>query len=60
MRPDRKPTLELNSFPPKMKVMKTVTNPARADGKRFDNSVFSPEKKVEKLINQKKRGGFSA
>ena len=59
-KPDKKPTLGLNSLLPKKNVMRIVINPARAEGRRFANSAVSPKKKVEMLINQKKRGGFSA
>jgi hypothetical protein len=57
---ERNPTLGLKSLSPKRKMTKRVINPAKTDGKRLANSLFSPRKKVEKLTNQKKRGGFSA
>jgi hypothetical protein len=57
---ERNPTLGLKSLSPKIKMTKRMINPAKADGRRLANSLFSPRKKVEKLTNQKKSGGFSA
>jgi hypothetical protein len=60
IRLDKKPVRRLNSLSPNRKVMRRLIHPARAEGKRLVNSLFAPKKKVERLTNQKKRGGFSA
>jgi len=53
------PTLRLKSFFPKRKVTKKAMNPAKAEGRRLADSLFSPRIKVERLTSQKNRGGFS-
>jgi hypothetical protein len=59
MSPERNPVREEKSFFPMKKVRSTVKVPKRAEGNLTENGVSPCQRKDDKAIIQKKRGGLS-
>jgi len=59
MNPERNPPRDEKRCLPKTKVSRTVSVPKRAEGNLAENEVNPCQRKDEKAMNQKKRGGLS-